>query len=82
MASESRAWINRLVTGLSPWRSTFVSASVHVRFVLEKVTLGKDPVVLRSSLANIIPPVLQSDSHLHGTFTSRTMRRSLRMFQK
>ena len=34
-------WLRRLVTGLSPRRPGFDSGSVHVGFVVDKVTLGQ-----------------------------------------
>jgi hypothetical protein len=36
------AWLRQLVASLSPWRPRFVPVSVHVGFVVEKVTLGQD----------------------------------------
>ena len=34
-------WLRRLAAGLSPWRPVFDPQSVHVRFVVDKVTLGQ-----------------------------------------
>ena len=52
-------WLRRLVAGLSPRRSGFDPDSVHVGFVVDKVTLGQVfPRVLRFSSVNFIPPVL------------------------
>jgi hypothetical protein len=52
-------WLKRLVAGISPRRPGFDPGSVHVGFVLDKVTLGQVfPRVLRFSLVTLIPPVL------------------------
>jgi hypothetical protein len=34
-------WFRRLVAGLSPRRSGFAPRSIHVGFVVDKVTLGR-----------------------------------------
>jgi hypothetical protein len=48
-----------LVAGLSSWKPGLEIRSVHVEFVMDKVTLGQGfLVVLRFSLVNIIPPWL------------------------
>jgi hypothetical protein len=52
-------WLRQLVTGLSPRRHGFDPGSVHMGFVVDKVTLGQVfPRVLRFSPVNFIPPVL------------------------
>jgi hypothetical protein len=54
-------WLRRSVTGLSSRRPRFFPTSVHVRFVVDKVTLGQVFLqVLRSSPVRIIPPVLHT----------------------
>jgi hypothetical protein len=60
-APQSRAPIvyRRLAAGLPPWRPGFNHRSVHVGFVVDKVTLGQVFLqVLRFSPVNFIPPVL------------------------
>ena len=47
-------WLRQLVAGLLPQRTGFDPGSVHVGFVVDKVTLG----VLRFSPVSFIPPVL------------------------
>jgi hypothetical protein len=42
---KAMLWLRRLVTGLLPRRSVFAPGSVHVGFVMDKVTLGQ--VLLR-----------------------------------
>ena len=51
-------WLRRLVAGLPPRRPGFDPGSVHVGFVVNKVTLGQVfSRVLRFSPVNLIPPV-------------------------
>ena len=51
--------LRRLVAGLSPRRPGFYPRSVHVGFVVYKVTLGQVfPRVLRFSPVNFFPPLL------------------------
>jgi hypothetical protein len=33
-------WLRQLIVGLSPWKPRFTPRSVHVGFVIDKVTLG------------------------------------------
>jgi hypothetical protein len=50
-------WLRQLVAGLSPRSPGFVTGSIHVGFVVEKVALGQVSLrVLRFSPVNIIPP--------------------------
>jgi hypothetical protein len=35
------SWLRRLITGLSPWRSGYTPGSVHVGFVVDRVSLGQ-----------------------------------------
>jgi hypothetical protein len=52
-------WLRRLVAGLSPRRPGFAAGSIHVRFLVDKVSLGL--VSLRVHMftpVNIIPPSL------------------------
>jgi hypothetical protein len=64
-------WLRRLAAGLPPRRPGFDPGSVHVGFVVDKVTLGQvSPRVLRFSPVNFIPPVLHyyekvKNNHLH-----------------
>jgi hypothetical protein len=52
-------WLRSLVTGLSPRRPGFAPGSIHVGFVVDKVTLEQVFLrVLRFSSVNIIPPSL------------------------
>jgi hypothetical protein len=52
-------WLRRFVAGFSPRRAGFDPGSVHVGFVVDKVTLGQVfPRVLPFSPVNFIPPVL------------------------
>jgi hypothetical protein len=39
-------WLRRLVAGLSPWSPGFASGSVHVGFVLNKVAMGQDFILV------------------------------------
>jgi hypothetical protein len=51
------SWLRRLVAGLSPWRPGFMPGTVHMGFMVGKVTLGQ---VFRQFLrffpVSIIPP--------------------------
>jgi hypothetical protein len=52
-------WLRRLAAGLPPRRPGFDPGSVHVGFLVDKVTLGQVFLrVLRFSAVNFIPPVL------------------------
>jgi hypothetical protein len=52
-------WLRWLVAGLSPRRTGFTSGSIHVGFVVDKVTLGQVFLrVLRLSPVSIVPPSL------------------------
>jgi hypothetical protein len=52
-------WLRRLVAGLLPRRLGFDSESVHVGFVVDKVTLGQVfPRILQFSPVHFVPPVL------------------------
>jgi hypothetical protein len=52
-------WLRRLVAGLSPRRPGFDSESVHVEFVVDKVTLGQVfPPQYFGFPLYFIPPVL------------------------
>jgi hypothetical protein len=70
-------WLRRLFAGLSPRRPGFRPGSVHVGFVVDKVTLGQVFLrVLRFSPVNFIPPVL------HFTVKRRTVHLHHRVAQK
>ena len=76
------SWIRLLVAGLSLRRHSFDPRSVHVRFVVEKVALGRTLLsVLRSFPVSIIPQWLQTH-HLHAALTGRAKGESLGTFQK
>jgi hypothetical protein len=61
-------WLRRLVVGLSPRRPGFDPGPVHVKFVVDKVTLGQVlPRVLRFSPVSFIPPVLHCTEKLKKT---------------
>jgi hypothetical protein len=51
-------WLRLLVAGVLARRPLFVPRSVHVRFVVDKVTLGLVFSEFFSSPASIIPPGL------------------------
>jgi hypothetical protein len=64
------SWLSRLVAGLSSRRPRFNSSSVDVRFVVDKVALGRG--FLRVPLffpVSIILPILQTHMHLQGAVT-------------
>jgi hypothetical protein len=53
------SWLGRLVAGLQPRRSEFDPGSVHVGFVVDKLTLWQVlPRVLWFSPVSFVPPVL------------------------
>jgi hypothetical protein len=52
-------WFKRLVAGLSQRRPGFAPGSIHMGFVVDKVSLGQVFLrVLRFTPSNIIPPLL------------------------
>jgi hypothetical protein len=59
VCNRAVAWLRSLVAGFSPRRPGFAPGSIHVGFVVDKVTLGQVFLrVLRFSPVNIIPPSL------------------------
>ena len=71
----------RLVAGLPPLRLGFDLRSVHVRFVVDKVTLGQVFLrILRLTPVIIIPPVLHT--HLDVALFRRTNGRGAGTFHK
>jgi hypothetical protein len=77
------SWLRRLVAGLSPWRPGFVSKSVHVRFVADKVAVGQVYLlVFLYFLVSNIPPMLHTLLFLHVALTRRTNARNLGTFWK
>jgi len=76
-------WLRRLVTGLSPWRPGFDSRSVHEKFVVEEVALGKGfRRILPLSPVSIITPMSRDILHLHVATIRRKNGQSLGTFQK
>ena len=76
-------WLRRLVAGVWPRRNGFDPSSVHVRFVVDKLTPERVFVlVLRFSPVIIIPPMTHAYLHLHVAVTRRTNGQSLGTFQK
>lgn len=74
-------WFRRLVAGLSPWSHGFVSKSVHVIFVVDKVAVGQVYLlVFRFFLVSNIPPMLHTLLHLHVALNRRTNARNLGTF--
>jgi hypothetical protein len=72
-----------LNAGLLPQRPGFCTWSVYMRFVVDRVALDK--VFLRVrwfSSVSIIPSMLRTHLHLHGSLTKRTNERSLGPLQK
>jgi hypothetical protein len=54
---EAVLWLRWLVDSLLPQRPWFMPRSVHVRYVMDKVSLGQIFLqVLRFPFVNIIPP--------------------------
>ena len=54
-------WLRRSVASLSPRRLVFDPRSVHVRFVVEKVSVGQVPVpVLLFPPVSTVPPLLHT----------------------
>jgi hypothetical protein len=52
-------WPRRLVAGLSPLRTRFITAAIHVEFVVNKAAMRQDFLrFLRFFLGDIIPPWL------------------------
>jgi hypothetical protein len=73
------AIIRTPIAGLSPRRFGFDLRPVHVRFMLDKVAMGRVFLLpFRFSLVNIIPLLL----HLRVALTRTTNWRSLGNFQK
>lgn len=57
----SVSWFRRSVAGLSQWGPGVDLRSVHVRYAMNKVVLGRGFLrALRFSLAKIIPPMLHT----------------------
>ena len=68
----------QLIGVLSPWRPGLDPRSMHVRFVVDGVALGRIFLpVFRVSLVSLIPSVLYALFHLHVALTSRTNGRSV-----
>ena len=64
-------WLRRIFSGLSPLRLGFVPRSFHVRFVVNKVSLGQVSLqVLQFSSVIIIPPMLHIHLYLSNRRTS------------
>ena len=81
MLERAVSWLRRLVAGLSPRRPGFDSGSVHVGFVVDKVSLGQVfPRVLRFFPVNSIPTVLhytkktKKAAHLHHSVAQQALR--------
>jgi hypothetical protein len=71
------------VTGLSLQRPRFNPRSLHMGFVMDKVTLGQVSLqVLGFIFVNIIPPMLHTHLHLNATLITRTSRQSLVTFKQ
>ena len=65
-SSKAMPWFRRLVTGLSPWRPRFDSRSVHAKFVVDEVALGKGFLrILPFSPVSIIKLMSLDILHLH-----------------
>ena len=63
----------RLVTGLSPQKPAFDRRLSYVRFVVDKVALGRaTPQVIPISPFITVPPALHCDLHLHVALTRTT----------
>ena len=76
-------WLRRLVAGLSPRKPGLDPGLVHVRFVVDKVTLGHVFLrLLRFSPVSIIPPLLRTHLHIQFAVIRRTNGRILGAFRK
>jgi hypothetical protein len=76
-------WLRRLLAVLSPRKSVLEPMSDHVRFVVNKVTLGQVFLWgLRFSPVTTIPPMLRTHLRLHAGLTIRTNGRSVAAIQK
>jgi hypothetical protein len=63
----------RLVADPSPRSRGFYPRTVHVRYVVDKVALGRVFLrVLRFLPVTVIPPVLHTHLHLHVALTTQT----------
>jgi hypothetical protein len=71
-------WLRRLAAGLSQRKTGFDPRPVHVRFVVNKVTLKEDflPVLLFAPVS-IILPMLHTQLHVKYLFIIRTSGRNL-----
>jgi len=59
--------LKMLVTGLSPWRSGFITRPVHVELVVDIMQLGHVFLqVHQFSAVHIIPPMLHIHSLIHS----------------
>ena len=71
-------YIIKVFAGLSPQRPELDPRSVHVRFVVEKVSLGRICIkVLLFSPVSTVPQVLHIRFHLRVALTTRTKGRRL-----
>jgi len=65
-------WFRWLAASLLLRRTGFDPRSIHVRFVVDKVTLGQVILwILQFSLVIIIPPILHIHLHLFTTMNSQ-----------
>jgi len=76
-------WFRQLVAELSKRRLRFDTRSIHLRFVVDKMTFWQFLLrVLRFYPHNIIPPILHTHLNLHVALIGRTNGRRLGTFRK
>jgi len=75
-------WLRRLVADISPRKTRFIPKSVHVRFAVNKETMGQFCLRVYRFSPLVIPLPFTHHFYLHFICTRSTNERSLETFQK